>query len=60
MICPFKLAAGFMSSCCGEDCAFYDEALDSCLVRTWLITQIENSPIQISKPKRTKEEPKLD
>lgn len=60
MICPLKLTAGYSSPCCGESCALYDEILDSCLIRTWIVSQIESAPVQITKPNRIKEESKLD
>jgi hypothetical protein len=37
----------------GKDCALYDEIVGGCLIRTFLITQIEKSDIVI--PPRKKE-----
>lgn len=33
--------------CMGKDCALWDEAVEGCLVRTYLISQIEQSNIVI-------------
>lgn len=35
--------------CMGKDCALYDEVAGGCLIRTYLISQIENSNV-IVKP----------
>ena len=39
--------------CMGEKCALYDDVAGGCLIRTFLITQIEKSDIVI--PPRKKE-----
>lgn len=40
-------------SCMGDKCALYDDVAGGCLIRTFLITQIEKSDIVI--PPRKKE-----
>ena len=40
-------------TCMGEGCALYDDLANGCLIRTFLITQIEKSDIVI--PPRKKE-----
>lgn len=40
-------------TCMGKDCALYDDVAGGCLIRTFLITQIEKSDIVI--PPRKKE-----
>lgn len=43
--------------CMGKDCALYDEVAGGCLIRTFLITQIEKSDIIVpSKKKETTNE----
>ena len=33
--------------CMGEDCALYDEVAEGCLIRTYLISQIEKSNVVV-------------
>ena len=51
--CPLTSVSGYESTrrpdCMGEQCALWDEAVEGCLIRTYLISQIEKSNI-IVKP----------
>ena len=38
--------------CMGKDCALYDEVAGGCLIRTFLITQIEKSDIIVPSKKK--------
>ena len=39
-------------ACMGKDCALYDEVAGGCLIRTFLITQIEKSDIIVPSKKK--------
>lgn len=51
MYCPIisyrKIETFPKKDCMGTNCAFYDEAAKGCLIRTYLITQIEKSNIVV-------------
>lgn len=38
--------------CMGKECALYDEIAEGCLIRTFLITQIEKSDIVVPPKKK--------
>jgi hypothetical protein len=42
-------------NCMGEGCALYDQHVDGCLIRTFLITQIEKNDIVIPFKKEEKD-----
>lgn len=48
--CPIRSAGGNSRDCYGEACALYDEQARGCLIRTYLISQIETSNIVIKPP----------
>lgn len=48
--CPIRSAGGNSRDCYGEACALYDEQAHGCLIRTYLISQIETSNIIIKPP----------
>lgn len=49
--CPLTLASRYNNTrrpdCMGEQCALWDEVAEGCLVRTYLISQIEESNIVV-------------
>lgn len=47
MKCPIRSACGSERVCYGEGCALWDEQTLGCLIRTFLITQIEKADIII-------------
>lgn len=47
--CPIRSIGGNSRDCYGEACALYDEQARGCLIRTYLISQIEKSNV-IVKP----------
>lgn len=47
MKCPIRSACGNERVCYGEGCALWDEQTLGCLIRAFLITQIEKADIII-------------
>lgn len=47
MKCPIRSACGGDRICYGEGCALWDEQTLGCLIRTFLITQIEKTDIVV-------------
>lgn len=58
--CPIRSAGGNSRDCYGEACALYDEQARGCLIRTYLISQIETSNIVIKPPSPTPLEQRVE
>ena len=58
--CPIRSAGGNSRDCYGEACSLYDEQTRGCLIRTYLISQIETSGIVIKPPSSTPLEQRVE